>query len=213
MAEKSRTSLLVEAVLTSIGLMVFSFFIHFEFPVRFICFVALFLTAFLISRNLEPLPKLITSIGLNIKINFSFIFILLGVTAGIMLAVFYRWYYDLGLFPKSVHLFVLVAALIGSMEELVFRGFLQNMVKSVNGLFSILFSTISHTGYKCFLFMAPTVGGNINIGLLFFWTFGVGFLFGTIRHYSKSVLIPIAAHAFFDILVYAEYSNAPWWVW
>jgi membrane protease YdiL (CAAX protease family) len=99
------------------------------------------------------------------------------------------------------------------MEELVFRGFLQEYIRSINGPFSVLFSTISHTGYKCCLFLSPVVTTNIDVGFLALWTFIIGILFGTIRHLSKSLLPSLSAHALFDILVYAEFATAPWWVW
>jgi membrane protease YdiL (CAAX protease family) len=130
-----------------------------------------------------------------------------------VLAVCYRLYLDISLFPKSFHLFVIVAAIIGCMEELVFRGFLQEYVKSINGPFSILFSTLSHTGYKCCLFLSPVITADIDIGKLAVYTFIAGILFGTMRHLSKSILPSLFAHALFDILVYAEFVTAPWWVW
>jgi membrane protease YdiL (CAAX protease family) len=54
---------------------------------------------------------------------------------------------------------------------------------------------------------------DINVGFLALWTFGVGLLFGTVRHLSKSLLPSLTAHVLFDILVYAEFTTAPWWVW
>ena len=213
MSEKKRIFILAEAFIISFGLMLFSFFIQYKNPVRLISFVALSLSAVLISRNLVRFSEIKNFVGLRFEKKDAFAYILIGAAAGISLAVFYRWYYDLSLFTKSIYLFGLIAALIGSMEELVFRGFLQNMVKGINGLFSVLFSSISHTGYKCLLFMAPGAEGNVNMKLIFFWTLGLGLLFGTIRHCSKSIIVPLTAHAIFDIVVYAGYSNAPWWVW
>ena len=129
------------------------------------------------------------------------------------LAVFYRWHLGISLFPGSLHFFVLVAALIGILEELVFRGFIQEYTKSLNAPFSIFFSTFSHTGYKCCLFLSPVATGNIDIGFLALWTFIAGLLFGTLKHFSKNIIPPLIAHALFDILVYAEFISAPWWVW
>lgn len=54
---------------------------------------------------------------------------------------------------------------------------------------------------------------GIDIGLLAFWTFVAGIIFGTIKHFSKSILPSFIAHALFDIWVYAEFVSAPWWVW
>jgi membrane protease YdiL (CAAX protease family) len=141
------------------------------------------------------------------------LYIISGIAIGIVLTLIYRWHLDLSLFPKSVHLFAISAALIGCTEELVFRGFLQEYVKNFNGPFSIIFSTVSHTGYKCCLFLSPAITANIDVGFLALWTLLAGILFGTIRHLSKSLLPSLSAHILFDILVYAEFVSAPWWVW
>jgi len=136
-----------------------------------------------------------------------------GIAGGASLSFLYRWHLDISLIPGSIHLFVIVAAFIGSMEELVFRGFIQDYALRVNGLFSILAGTISHTGYKCCLFLSPAAESGIDLGFLALWTLLAGLIFGTVKHFTKSILPTLAAHAVFDILVYAEFANAPWWVW
>jgi membrane protease YdiL (CAAX protease family) len=213
MSGGKKLTLLSQAVLCSLGLMVFSFFIHYKFPVRLLSFAALLISAFIINRNLRSLSDLKKIIIENISFKIILTFTIFGIALGIALAVVYRWHLDISLFPNSFHSFVIVAALIGCMEELVFRGFLQEYIRSINGPFSVLFSTISHTGYKCCLFLSPVVTTNIDVGFLALWTFIIGILFGTIRHLSKSLLPSLSAHALFDILVYAEFATAPWWVW
>lgn len=208
-----RLFVLSEAILCSLGLMVFSFFIQYKFPVRLLSFTALLISAFIISRNLRSLSDLKKITGESISIKITLLFLVFGIALGMMLAVIYRRHLDLSLFPGSVHLFVITAAFIGCTEELVFRGFIQESVKKINGPFSIIFSTLSHTGYKCCLFLPPVITTDINIGFLTLWTFLAGILFGTIRHQSRSLLPSLSAHALFDVLVYAEFVNAPWWVW
>ncbi len=208
-----RLSILSEAILCSLGLMGFSFFIQYKFPVRLLSFTALLISAFIISRNLRSLSDLKKITGESVSIKITLLFLVFGIALGTMLAVIYRRHLDLSLFPGSVHLFVITAAFIGCTEELVFRGFIQEYVKKINGPFSIIFSTLSHTGYKCCLFLSPVITTDINIGFLFLWTFLAGILFGTIRHLSRSLLPSLSAHALFDVLVYAEFVNAPWWVW
>jgi membrane protease YdiL (CAAX protease family) len=213
MSGGKKLSFLFEAILCSLGLMVFSFFIHNKFPVRLLSFAALLLAGYIISRNLRSLSDLKRITGENISFKITLLYTILGIVLGVVLAVCYRWYLDISLFPGSFHLFVIAAILIGCMEELVFRGFIQGYVKSVNGPFSIFFGTLSHTGYKCCLFLSPVITADINIGLLAIYTFIAGILFGTLKHFSKSLLPSLSAHALFDILVYAEYVSAPWWVW
>ncbi len=213
MSAGKKLTVLFEAILCSLGLMVFAFFIHYEFPVRLFSFAALLISAFLISRNLRSLSDLKKIAGENASFWIIFLYTIFGIVLGIVLAVRYRIYLDISIFPESFHPFVIVAILIGCMEELVFRGFIQGHIKSVNGLVSVLFSTLSFTGYKCCLFLSPAITTYVDVGFLAFWTLIVGALFGTIRHFSKSLLPPLSAHVLFDVLVYAEYVTAPWWVW
>jgi len=213
MSGGKRLFILSEAILCSLGLMAFSFFIQYKFPVRLLSFTALLISAFIISRNLRSLSDLKKITGESISIKITLLFLVFGIALGMMLAVIYRRHLDLSLFPKSVHFFVITAVFIGCTEELVFRGFIQEYVKKINGPFSIIFSTLSHTGYKCCLFLSPVITTDINIGFLTLWTFLAGILFGTIRHQSRSLLPSLSAHALFDVLVYAEFVNAPWWVW
>lgn len=200
---------LTEVSLSSLALMVFAFLIHSGFPLRLISLSALVLASYLLSRQLQMLPDLWGKATINV----SFLFCLLGIVSGILLSLLYRWHLDISLFPGSIHYFVIIAAVIGAVEELVFRGFLQEQARSINGPFSVVFSTISHTGYKCFMFLAPAATATIDIPNLALWTFLFGLIFGTIRHLSRSILPSLIAHAVFDILVYAEYVKAPWWVW
>jgi membrane protease YdiL (CAAX protease family) len=213
MSGERRLTVLSESILCSLGLMVFSYFIQFKFPVRLLAFAALLMSAFIISKNLRSFTDLKKITGEYVSCKITLLYVLIGIAMGIVLVVFYRWHLGISLFPASLHLFVITAALIGCVEELVFRGFLQEYARSINGPFSIFFSTLSHTGYKCCLFLSPAVTADINIGFLVFWTFLAGILFGTVRHLSKSLLPSLSAHALFDILVYAEFVTAPWWVW
>ena len=213
MSVEKRLTVLSGAILCSLGLMVFSFFIQFKFPVRLLAFAALLMSAFITSKNLRSFSDLKKITGESVSCKKTLLYLITGIMMGIMLAAIYRQHLDISLFPSSFHLFVITSALIGCVEELVFRGFLQEYTRSINGPFSILFSTLSHTGYKCCLFLSPAVTADINVGFLVLWTFLAGILFGTVRHLTKSILPSLSAHALFDILVYAEFVTAPWWVW
>ena len=213
MSGGKRLTVLSEAILCSLGFMVFSFFIHYKSPLRLLSFTALLMSAFIISRNLRSLSDLKRITGESISFKITLLYTIFGIAPGIVLAVCYRLYLNISLFPEWFHIFVVVAALIGCMEELVFRGFIQGHVESINGPFSILFGTLSHTGYKCCLFLSPVITADVDLGLLAFYTFIAGLLFGITRHLSKSLLPALSAHALFDILVYAEFVSAPWWVW
>lgn len=213
MAKNKKYTPLYEAILCSFSFMAFPFFIHYDFPLRFIAFGALLPPAYIIGKNLKLFSDLKMITGEIPAIKNFVVFSVIGSTGGTLLAVLYRWHLDLTLFPHIMYSFAILGALIGSVEELVFRGYIQGSLNSINSGFSILFSTISHTGYKCCLFLSPVITADIHIGFIALWTFAAGLLFGIIRHYTKSIVPSLIAHALFDILVYAEYLRAPWWVW
>lgn len=203
----------MQAVLSSLACMIFAWFIHFEFPVRWVALLALWVPAFIFSRNLRSTGDLKNITGEAIHKGKTWLHLLFGSVAGVLVALLYRWYLDISLLPGAFFFFTLVAALIGSTEELVFRGFIQETVRPANGLLSVVFSSLAHTGYKCCLFLSPAVASTVDVWFLAYWTFIVGILFSAIRHFSRSVWPSVAAHALFDMLVYAEYTRAPWWVW
>lgn len=208
-----RFSDLIEALLCSLGLIVFSFFIQDNYPWRLVSFLGLIGSAYIISRKIRSLTDLKKITG---AISFSgntLIYTIIGIAIGTALTLLYRWHLGIEFLPHSFHGFTIVAALIGCMEEFVFRGFLQESTKRSIGPYSVIFSALAHTGYKCCLFLNPAVSSNIDISFLAIWTLLAGLIFGIIRHLSKSLLPSAAAHMFFDILVYAEFVSAPWWVW
>lgn len=208
----SKSSRLTEAILCSLGLMAFSFFIHHKFPLRVIAFLALISSACVISRNLRSPSDWRIIFGAQDKKGLIALLILAGILSGTILALFYRWSLDETLLPVRFRLFAALAALIGITEEWVFRGFLQELVRSVSGWGSVLFSTVSHTGYKCCLFLSPALSGQIDLPFLVIWTFIIGLIFGAVKHHFNSLWPCLAAHALFDILVYAEFTQPPWWV-
>jgi membrane protease YdiL (CAAX protease family) len=207
---KSKPGLISEAFMCCLGFLIFSYFIHFDFPVRAISFSGLALSAFFISRNLISWKQMgcVSNTGFRTSI-----YILAGISGGLVLSIFYRNYLGQELLPVSLQRFAIVAALIGGTEELVFRGYLQKWVQPVNAPLSIVFGALAHTGYKCFLFLPPSTGADINILFLFQWTFLIGLLLGTTSYLTKSILPAMTAHALFDILIYGEFTAAPWWVW
>jgi membrane protease YdiL (CAAX protease family) len=204
---------LYEALLCCFALMVFSFFIHHSFPLKLLSFTALLIPAWIFSRKLQSLSDLRTIIGIPDSVKSAIVYCVAGILPGVLLATLYRLHLGIPLLPVSFHMIVLVAAIIGCSEELVFRGFIQEQVKSIYGPFSVLFSSLAHTAYKCCLFISPVVPPVVNVPMLAFWTLTAGILIGSVKHYTKSILPPVIAHALFDILVYAEFANYPWWVW
>lgn len=201
------------AILCSLLLMVFSFFIPYSLPVRLISFASLIAASLIIAKDLRSPEDFKKIFGRFVSANATLLFCATGLAAGILFAILYRWHLGIRLFPGSLRAFAYIAALIGCVEELVYRGYVQVSANRINATFSIFFSSISHTGYKCCLFFSPAIVVSTNIGFLAFWTFIAGIILGTIRHISNSIYPTLAAHILFDILVYGEYVAAPWWVW
>lgn len=204
---------LPEAIIISLALVIFSYFIHSDLPLRLVSFVALLLVSYIIGKNLTKAEGIKQAAGSFSSGMAGFVYCLTGLAGGILLAILYRWHLDMRLLPKDICGFSIVAALIGGFEEIVFRGYIQGSLRKINAPLSILSGTLSHTCYKCSLFLSPSGSQHIDIIFLGLWTFTGGLVYGIIRHYSGSVIPALLAHMFFDIIVYAEYVHSPWWVW
>lgn len=124
-----------------------------------------------------------------------------------------RLSYDLSLFPRGFTMLALVAPLIGAVEEIVFRGYIQGTLEEIGRYFSVLYATSAHTCYK--LLVILTLSGPLQFDLFFLvlWTFLGGLLFGLLRMISKSSIPPIIAHGVFDIILYGGMATTPLWVW
>ena len=209
----SKSAPVTRAVVYCLALMLFAFFIPFGLPLKILAFLALSGAAALNSHELPTWSDLRKITGqVRNRLHFS-IFMFLGVITGISAAVLYRWHLDISLFPTVILPFGIVAALIGITEELVFRGFIQGQVSNVNKWFPVVFGAFSHTAYKCCLFLSPAIQHQPDILFLAEGTFIAGIILGFFRQSSGSVWPAVVAHALFDILIYGENVNPPWWVW
>jgi membrane protease YdiL (CAAX protease family) len=204
---------LAEVFVITLLLAVFAFFIRQAIPKPLLAFGAIGVVAFIIARHIQYPFQYAKIFG---ELSFSKRIVqgcFVGLVAGILLALFYRYNLVITFIPKAIHNFVWIAALIGISEELVFRGFIQGHLSGFSTWVAIFVASLSHSIYKCFIFMAPVAGHSINIPLLFIWTFVGGLAFGWLKEYSRSTIAPAIAHGIFDIIAYAEYVKAPWWVW
>ena len=206
-------SSITEAAICSFAFMFFAFFVQYEFPVRLAAISALILPSYIISKNLNSINDVRKITGEIPSLKPFILYSIIGIIGGLAFAVMYRWHLDAPLIPQSIQWFAAIAAIIGCMEELVFRGYIQDSVKRYGPAVSVTIGTLSHTAYKCCLFLSPMALMKTNIGFLAFWTIIAGLIYGTIRHYSRSIIPSLVGHALFDIWVYAEFVKAPWWVW
>ena len=73
-------------------------------------------------------------------------------------------------------------------------------------------ASLAHTAYKCSLFVFPDVPVRANLLVLGLATFVVGMLFGLMRERLGSVAFPALAHGAFDLVVYGDVAQLPWWI-
>ncbi len=172
----------------------------------------LVLSGSIISRNISSFRNFLQEFGLVFHRR-TIRFLFFGLMLGLMYSILYSISMGTNIFPQSLHRFAMVAALIGTMEELIFRGFIQGHAGKINTPFGVLFAGFSHSAYKSCLFIIPANMLDIHIGVLFLLTFVAGLLAAFLKEISKSTIPAIVAHAVFDILVYGECLQAPWWVW
>jgi membrane protease YdiL (CAAX protease family) len=202
-----------ETLLSSLGIIGFAWFIHAQFPTVLFAVVCICIPAWIIIRQTTKTSDIIQLFGLRIHIA-QWPVCVIGILLGMLISLIYRWHLNLPLFPTMITPFAFVAALIGATEELFFRGYIQGKLRNINPLISIIAASIAHMFYKIFLFLSPY--SNVHhVDLLFLavYTFGVGLAFGWMKDYSRSVIPAIVAHSLFDVWVYGEFYNAPWWVW
>lgn len=204
---------LLDAVLCGSAITAFAYLVIFPFPLKTIALIPLVAAAFIIARNLNwPLIswKFLQRQTFSKKL---FLYNLTALLMGIAGAMYYRGSFDMPVFPGIMRSFAIVAVAIGITEELLFRGFLQGRLSEWHPGFAIAFAAFAHTTYKVLLFFSPA-SQHLPFNTKFYiFTFVVYILIGLLRYFSKSILPAIVVHAVFDLLVYGENIQAPWWVW
>ena len=135
------------------------------------------------------------------------------IGVGAAFALYFRWYSGEPLLITGPGPFLLIGASIGATEELLFRGFIQGRMVRLGAPAAIVLGALAHTSYKTALFASPPEGVAVNLSVLAFFTFLVGAILGLTRHKTGSVIPALSGHMLFDILVYGDWAQAPWWVW
>ena len=212
MKNKGKSFYLIEAVFCVVGFVLFSLFIHQNLPLSLVAFLGILLPAYIISRNVGKWSDVFQLFGIRPFSRNLFLYLVIGSFIGILFGMGYRLFCNLHLLPERLTGFAVVAAGIGSAEEMVFRGFLQGHIRGCGIAFSIVFATLFHAVYKCFLFLSHP-SNETDLLFLMFWTIVAGLILGTLREISKNVLPALIAHACFDIIVYGGIAIVPWWVW
>ncbi len=110
-------------------------------------------------------------------------------------------------------MFAIIAPLIGIMEELVFRGYIQTKMAPAGSVLSILIASTGHSLYKFLVIKTLPEDVPINFVWLILLTLVFGIILGIFRDRSKSIYPAALAHAIFDIIIYGGSAVAPFWVW
>ena len=211
MIEKSKRIPFKSLALTG-ALWFFSLFINFDFPIKAVALVALIMAGFWMSSIHRNNPESVFSPYLW-RFEKSLNWILVAFILSLALAIYSRIEDGLPVIPSKIGGFVIVAVLIGFVEEVVFRGFVQGGAQQWNQIGAIVLASVSHAGYKALLFVFSLQHLNNSSLELFGYTFLAGLVLGYSRHITGSLWPAILAHCFFDFWLYMEQSSAPWWVW
>lgn len=203
----------VQAAAASAGMVLFALAAHAPLPTFSLAIAGLFLTALAITASFSSSESFGSILGLTGISRTVVGWSLFGLGAGIGLAVLFRHSAGRPLLLTSLQSFVFVAAAIGAAEELLFRGFVQGRLARLGWPAAVVLGALAHTAYKTALFVFPPEGLVIQYATLSSLTFVVGVAIGLTRHLSGSILPAVTAHVLFDIFVYGDWAEAPWWVW
>ena len=203
----------VEAGVATAGLCVFALLAHRGGVLRAVSFCGLATAAAGIAWSVGATASPSALLGFGRLSRKVAVWAAIGCAIGLGYGVAYRVGYGRPALPGRLEGFVVVAALVGGVEELLYRGYVQGRVRRWGWLGAVAFAAASHAAYKTALFTLPPFEVDINYAFLGGATFLGGLVFGATRELSGSVLPPLAAHAVFDIIAYGDWAHAPWWVW
>jgi len=203
----------VDALVAAGALCVFAAFVHRGWPLVLLAAAGLVAAAWTIGASLRATPSPWELLGLHAFSARVAACLVAGCMLGLGLGVVCRLGYAYGALPRAVTHFAVVAVLIGGTEELVYRGYIQGRVRRWGWLGAMALAALCHAAYKVAVFALPPGEVEVNFRFLVGATFLGGLAFGVLRELSGSVLPPLAAHTVFDIVVYGDQAQAPWWVW
>jgi len=201
-----------DVLLSFTGILLFAGFIHHPFPLLLLAIGGLAGTAVVIGFSTRNMT-ILEAFGLKWLNRKVLLYVLPAIVLGLILGMLTRSRFELTLIPAGFTGVAIVAPLVGSSEELVFRGYMQGQLRSIGKLFSILTASALHTSYKLLIILTLAIPLQFDFFYLIFWTYVGGLLLGLLRELSGSTLPPLIAHAVFDIVLYGGLASAPVWVW
>jgi len=209
----SRIRHVVGPTLVLTGICIFALFIHGRPAQRMIALVALSVAAVVISLSISDIQSLLKYLGLSEFSTMIGVYSLVGLGLGILFALRCRSISNVTVLPQTLTVIAVIAPMIGISEELLFRGFLQGKLSSINIYGAIILSAFGHTLYKYLVLRSLPIDIGIDFLSLVVFTFLAGLMCGALRVLSRSIIPACVTHAIFDILVYGGLSTWPIWVW
>lgn len=208
-----RTHNLIQATLVTVGICVFAGFIHGSGVPRIAALAALCFVVLVISLSVPSFRDLARIVGLTYFSKAVLLYAVGGLAIGALLALLYRGISRMSLFPHALTMIAVIAPAIGISEELLFRGFLQNRLVTINTWLAVILASLAHTLYKFLVMRTLPVDIGTYYPALVVYTFAAGLLSGIPRALTRSVVPACLLHGVFDILVYGGLSTWPVWVW
>lgn len=195
------------------GLLVFAGFSHQSVLFIIISFTGLLISATVIVIDIRKLKELYSLFGWHKFSKRNIYYLPVCLAIGIAFGIVYRDYLKVEVLPVKFTCFAVVAAAIGSTEEVLFRGYLQSQVRKFNVILSVFAATCAHTAYKFLLFWPYRSEPDIEITFILQWTLLGGLVFALIKEFTQNTVYPVLSHALFDLMVYGDRIETPWWVW
>jgi len=172
-ATNERGSILIESCLFLTGTILFAYYTHYTTLYFLLSLLGLLIIVVLIGlkiRNLKDI-QYVFDIYLQTK-NFTY-YIILGLLLGFVFGGICRDFFYIQIFPGKLSAIAFTAALTGSTEELLFRGYLQKLIRPAGVVLSVLTAALFHTIYKFIFFLSRQSYVEIDYLFLVQWTFFV----------------------------------------
>ena len=196
-----------------VGILIFTGLLQAKSPWYYLSFIGVLISVAVIVNEIRTVNDFVVLLGLKRFSGNAWYFFCVSILFGVFWGIIFRDYLDIRLLPVKIIWFALPAMAIGSVEELIFRGYIQQKLRNVGTVVSIVGGSAMHTFYKCFIFIVLPPIHPTDFFWLSIWTFCIGCVLGVLKEYSANTQVPIAGHATFDLIVYGDGMVDSWWVW
>lgn len=202
-----------EVIICMAGISVFALFVNKGSPFFILAIAGLSTAGYIIYFTIRKNNSISSVFGFSKFSVKGLLYIFIGILAGVLFGMLYNIKTGSQILPQRFTVFAVIGALIGSTEEVIFRGYIQGQLRKAGVIFTIIIPALCHTVYKALLFTGPSLVVQVDMMQLIEYTFIAGVILSILRKISKDVLVPVGAHACFDIIVYGGALSSPWWVW